>query len=284
MLDLIASQAPMIHEYTEAARVQWQASRHPQNIEEMQAAVRAEQGGNSKLAKAVLMGTTALIAVQTTINEPLLSYVGAESIDRFGNIGATFGAVGGTVAAIDGAIVLGTAYSIEKFRPAVQVAYQRYGRAVSEESSEGLNSTAKLKRAATVASMAFMTGGGSVVGYTDYKDNGSHMRTNIKRGLAATGVLAVGVGALGAAVHGGAAAAEAHGQTNAIETTVDALKVYLPALIAGGVTAVWAKRRWTLSRKVDAQMAESVKVEQPAVTKPKAPQSLFSREPSKNLA
>lgn len=263
MIDLIASQAPMLNEYAQAARLQWQASRHPQNIEDMRVAVAESDEANNATARAVLAGTAALVGFQATFNESFLSYVGGESIDRYHNIGLTFAAVGGTVAFLDGAIVSGTAYTIDKYRPAVQVAYERYGKPVSDESAEGLKSGEKVKRAVAVTAMAFATGGGSVVGYSDYKDNGNHMKANMKRGLAATGILAVGAGAFGAAVHGGAATAEALGQDNATEATVATLRFGIPAVIAGGIAAYKVGKYWALSHRVNKSIAEANKPEAP---------------------
>jgi hypothetical protein len=209
--------------------------------------------------------------------------VGGESIDRYHNIGLTFAAVGGTVAVIDGAIVAGTAYTIDKYRPAVQVAYERYGKPVSEESAESLKSTEKVKRALAVTAMAFTTGGGSVVGYSDYKENGNHMKANMKRGLAATGVLAVGVGAFGAAVHGGAATAEALGQENATEATVNALRVGFPALIAGSILTYKSAKHWALSRRVGKEMAQAQTETANPSMRP-SHKSLFSRESHQKVA
>lgn len=211
----------------------------------------------NKLETAVIAGTVAMIGVQySPLNEVILSGSGGAVLDRTHNALATGGATAATVVAIDGTISMGTAFLLSRFRPSVNLAYERYGKDHGQTDEQKMNSTKKAQRAIGMAGMAFLTGGAGVVTYYDYKAGGNTLKQNVKNGAAATGLLALTVGTIGNVVGGAATAAEAKGYNGASQVIVDSLKFVIPGLFLGGFGLAAVRKRRALHKKVSAELTE----------------------------
>lgn len=263
VVNQLAAQSPMLSAYIDTAQNMWRNSRHPENLADMRQALSETPTEIGRTDKAILAGTAALIGVQMSpLNEVILGRTGGAAIEHFGNVFATFGALVGTVAVIDGAIVTGTSHALEKARPAMDIVHRRYLNAeAADTTQEKATSSSRIKRALGKFGLAFATGGAGVVTWLDYKNEGQSFKENVKDAAPATAMLAAAVGGIGLLGHSVGAAGEAAGHPGVTEGVIDFFKVAVPVAFVSVFTGKYAFGRYSLRKKVDAQMASESAVQ-----------------------
>ncbi len=242
----------------------WRNSRHPENIADMKQAM-ADAGAESLTpeTKALIGGTLALVALQGGPgNEAVIGNVSTAVIESANNLGVTFLAAAGTIALIDGTIGVGTSLLHHKFRPALNVAKDRYGRKAPEKSVENANSKSKVKRALGMTVLGTTMGSFFTIGLYDYRDGGKTLTQNLKTGAVSTALTATAGATFVTAVHGVATGIEAGtGQTGFVENAANFLKVVIPAGIVGFLALKYSKNKINTHRETRVRVNASAQHE-----------------------
>lgn len=263
--ELIQSQLPQINEYAEAARTQWQISRHPENLNDVIEAAKTQELNGVEKTVAVL-GTLAAVNALGPGNEMELGFVAGHVLKATDGILPAIGSVGATTTAMELLAGLGTAYAIHKFSAATDIVRKRYIKE-PEETSEHDNKVGKLstaKKFARVLAIVSGTGTGSTgasidASLHDHVEEGRHKRTK-RVAIAAASALGVINTGYATVILGASTGAEAVGVSSATDYVADFVSnpIYVGSLLAGLGFGKAQYDYMKLSRKYDKEMELSL--------------------------
>ena len=249
MIDIIASQIPIIPELTQSARAQWRFSRHPENYADIIESARDTEISVSekRLAKASL---AAVALAAGPLNEVLLTLGVGNALKVTDNILPAVAAVGPITGSMELASGLGMAYLAEKFASSTDIVKSRYIKVVDEDVNSNRAPTDPKQLARTLAVVG-MTGTGSAGATLEYElhdsiKKGGYERNKRVAKIAAGMLIGINVGYV-SAILGLTKGAEAVGATSATDAVANSTSN--PLLVGGALaTAVIAKQQYDIAR------------------------------------
>jgi len=247
MIDIIASQIPVIPEFTQSVRAQWNFSRHPENYHDIVESARATEldASERNLTKASV-GAIALAG--GPINEVLLTLGVGNALKATDSIAPAIAAVGPITGPMELASGLGLAYLANKFPEATNIVKDRYIKVNDDIERSGKKPTEPKQLARTLGVVSF-TGTGSAGATLEYElhdpvDDGGYTRNKKVAKIAAGMLVGINIGYVGA-ILGATKGVEAAGATSATEVVANSTS---NPLIIGGImaSALIAKQQYNI--------------------------------------
>lgn len=236
MIDIIASQIPIAHEYAQSAAIQWRFSKHPENLRDTVDAIRSEN-----VSTAQKVGAAAcLLPIGWALgpgNEMTLGYTIGNALEKTDNIAVAVAAAPATTGPLELAAGFSMAYLVNKFSKATDIIRKRYVASELDQEPEP-QKLSRAKRLARTFGIVSLTGTGASGATLDsaLHDTNPEGRNNRNKLTAASaaGMLAVINTGYTAAILGATKGAEAAGASSATETVAGFVS---NPLAVGGVLA-----------------------------------------------
>lgn len=264
MIDIVASQLPILPELIQSARDQWSFSRHPENLADVVASARETEvtASEKRFAKA---SAGAIALAGGPFNEVLLTLGVGNTLKHADSIVPAIMAVGPITGPMELASGIGVAYLAQKFPGSIDVVKDRYVK-VSDSTERLARKPASPSQLARTLGIVGLTGTGSAGATLEYElhdplTEGGHARNKKVAKIAAGMLVGINMAYVGV-ILGATKGAEAMGATSATDTVANSAGN--PVLVGGLLTAaVIAKQQYNIAR-YSLKQRKTAKLEQKA--------------------